>query len=38
MTWDGAIRGYQHCALRDGNELADVAKQVDKRAADVIDQ
>ena len=30
VTWDGAIRGYQHCALRDGNELADVAKRVDK--------
>ena len=31
MTWDGAIRGDQHCALRDGNKLGDVAKQVDKQ-------
>jgi hypothetical protein len=31
VMWDGAIRGYQHCALRDGNELADVAKRVDKQ-------
>ena len=31
VTWDGAIRGYQHCVLRDGNELADVAKRVDKQ-------
>jgi len=30
--------GYQHWALRDGNDLADVGKQVDKRAADVIDK
>jgi hypothetical protein len=31
VTWDGAIRGYQHCALRNGNELSDVAKRVDKQ-------
>lgn len=31
LTWDEAMRGYQHCALRAGNELADVAKQVDKQ-------